>query len=102
MARRRSRPRWCSAAPGSSQARAAVQQEFRGADRRARLQGAFGEIDRLFADTVTTAHIPGGPLRLLPRAHFKTKCFPQTESPERAGCGEWRGILTDRELLNRG
>ena len=35
-------------------------------------------------------------------SHFKTKCFPQTESPERSECGEWRGILTDRELLNRG
>ena len=35
-------------------------------------------------------------------SHFKTKWFPQSERPERPEYAEWRGILTDRELLNRG
>ena len=34
-------------------------QEYPAADRRAKLESAFGDIDRLFADFARTAHVPG-------------------------------------------
>ena len=37
----------------------AVPQSFPVPDRRARLESAFGDVDRLFTDFIKTAHVPG-------------------------------------------
>jgi len=41
------------------QSRSGVTQDFPVTDRRARLTGAFGDIDRLFSDFATKNHVPG-------------------------------------------
>ena len=43
----------------ASQSRPGVAQEYPVADRRAKLESAFPDIDRVFADFVRSAHVPG-------------------------------------------